>query len=134
MSRMTHYIRCSIIYGTLARQTSQWHFSYETLLEMLDSLESESVFGEDADLNKLKLDNINSIEELEFSELVSINTRRFFNIIGANCDFLNVDPNLWYETESFLRAEEIVKSLTVVNDSCERAISFFRRYKSNINR
>jgi hypothetical protein len=101
---------------------------------MIENLQSESIFGEDADLNRLNLNPINLVEDLEFPELVSINTQRFFDIINVNSEFLTIDPEIWHENESYLNAEKVVRNLSVVNDACERAISFFQQYKSKINK
>ena len=46
--------------------------------------------------------------------------------------FLEVDPDKWVHDRNYLRAEEIVKSLKVDNDTAERGIALITRYNNTL--
>lgn len=47
-------------------------------------------------------------------------------------NFLKIDPNGWITNESYLRAEEVVNKISVVNDTAERAINLITRFNKKV--
>lgn len=67
------------------------------------------------------------------------NTHQFFDSLFANDSnkedsksFLAIDPSRWINNERYLRAEEIVNNILVVNDTAERAINLITRLNEKI--
>ena len=46
----------------------------------------------------------------------------FFRILGLECGFLNHPVEEWPSRQDYLIAEEVVSSLSVVNDAAERGV------------
>ena len=61
---------------------------------------------------------------------VPSNTLPFFRILELDSQFLDTDPETWIHNEVYLAAEEIVKSLTVINDSAERGVALIEEYNN----
>lgn len=79
---------------------------------------------------------VNEIMSAELCDFVSNNTYLFFetilnqDITGVNKSFLKDDPVTWSESEDYVAASKIVKSLLVVNDIAERGIALITRFNA----
>lgn len=58
----------------------------------------------------------------------------FFQVLNLKTDFLALDVETWSEQESFKLAKKICTSLTVVNDSAERAIALATNFNLSLTR
>ena len=52
----------------------------------------------------------------------------FFTLMGVNPDFLHMPVSEWMNDESYLKIHEFVKTLSVVNDSAERALGLMTEF------
>jgi len=59
---------------------------------------------------------------------------RFFEILGINTDFLDVDVSEWASHHSYMQAQQTVASLPVVNDHAERAVRPLQDYNKVLTR
>lgn len=59
---------------------------------------------------------------------MSKNTRKFFELTGVSSEFLQKDPELWEEEESYKSAKEIVENMRIVNDLAERGVALMEEY------
>lgn len=57
---------------------------------------------------------------------MNANTLQFFDKMGLDRSFLNVDPGKWEELESFRKASDVIKTLQVVNDLSERGVALIK--------
>lgn len=84
------------------------------------------------------LDSVD-VSKLDTDNFVTSNTHQFFDSLFANDstegdfkNFLKIDPNGWITNESYLRAEEIVNKISVVNDTAEGAINLITRFNKKV--
>lgn len=75
---------------------------------------------------------IGKMKNISLPELTSIKTNKFFEILGIDTSFLEINPKYWQNNEQFRSAQKIVQNLICVNDAAERAISLYQRYKDNL--
>lgn len=80
------------------------------------------------------------VSKLNIDVFVTSNTHKFFKSLFANdsnegdsMSFLKIDPSCWLNEEKYLRAEEMVSKIVVVNDCAERAINLITRFNTNIS-
>lgn len=64
------------------------------------------------------------------SDLVTMNSKRFFEILEIDDSFLQEDPEIWATHPAYVSGLEIVKSLVVTNDVAERGVKLVKDYKS----
>jgi len=69
-----------------------------------------------------------AIYNKRLSNLVTRNTRKFFEIVSIPDAFLEVDPETWKTNPDFLQAENVVWKLRVVNDITERGVALMPEY------
>lgn len=85
---------------------------------------------------QLKKESLTNFISRDFSdileELVSKNTIKIFLRFGISTDFLKLDPLSWHNLEEYKRGQNIVKNLSVVNDSAERGIKLIQEYHGKI--
>ena len=67
-------------------------------------------------------------------DFVTTSSMKFFHILELNTEFLNFNPSQWSELESYKDNIEIVKSVRVVNDVFERAVSFIQDFNESLTR
>lgn len=73
-----------------------------------------------------KIENFNELHEFVSSESV-----KFFSTIHIDPDFLQeANPENWKKYESFNNALKLCESLSVVNDSAERAVALGQQYNT----
>lgn len=70
------------------------------------------------------------IQSCQLTDLVTANTRNFFEYFEIPQDFLNNDPVKWNEDEDFIRSKNFLLNLTVVNDLAERGVALIEQYNS----
>jgi hypothetical protein len=68
-----------------------------------------------------------SVSELSIS-------RTFFHTTGLDDSFLDTPVAEWSENESFKIASDLVKNLTCVNDSAERAVALMQTFNQTITK
>ena len=64
------------------------------------------------------------------SAFVTSNTRKFFEILQLSDALLELPPEQWKENSDYVTSEQIVSSLTVVNDSADRGVKLIQDYNS----
>jgi hypothetical protein len=62
------------------------------------------------------------------ADFVTSTSRRFFQLLGIPADFLAIDSEQWDNRDDFLSASAVARSLTVVNDSAERAVALMQTF------
>lgn len=98
--------------------------SIETKRKMILALKTE---GTESNPKKAALD-YDAIVNKNIEDFISTNTMNFFKITGISCEFIQKDPELWEEEESFKSAKEIVQHMRVVNDIAERGVALMEEY------
>lgn len=75
---------------------------------------------------------IDDIQNIELHDFISPRSYFLFDQLGLNVAFFGVDPGEWDEMYSFKKAKQtIIRLITVVNDSAERAVQFGASIISN---
>jgi hypothetical protein len=64
------------------------------------------------------------------ADFVTRSSRRLFEIMNIQTDFLKVDPEHWKSRADYQAASEFVQTVTVVNDSAERGVALMQNYNS----
>ena len=59
---------------------------------------------------------VNRPQNMDLSNFVTTSTKRFFNILHVNEDFLQKDPLEWAAGEKYQRSLVLVKSVRVINN------------------
>lgn len=59
---------------------------------------------------------------------MSVFVHRFFEILGLDTDFLDVDVSDWAGHHSYIQGQQTVAGLRVVNDHAERAVKLLQDY------
>ena len=77
-------------------------------------------------LEKPKFPEIN--ENTKLVDLVAPESYRFFIILGLDCPWLTMDPVKWEEEDSYMIAQDFVKTVKVTNDIAERGVKLARDY------
>jgi len=78
---------------------------------------------------RISLDQ-SKIPDLRLRDLVTKNTRLFFEILTIPDSFLEADPETWVTNTDYLQAEAVVHELRVVNDTAERGVALMQEYNA----
>ena len=70
------------------------------------------------------------IPDKRLRDFVTQNTRKFFQILSLPDSFLKEDPDTWVTNPDYLKAEEVVRELRVVNDTAERGVALMQEYNA----
>lgn len=76
--------------------------------------------------------NESDIMSKEIPDFVTQNTKYFFDTLGINREFLNIDPSKWETNEHYMYGLNIAKNLKVVNDCAERGIALIQSFNQCI--
>ena len=68
------------------------------------------------------------------SDFVTSNTRNFFEKLSLLDSFLTTNPETWESNSDYLRAEQVVRELRVVNDTAERGVALMQEYNALITK
>jgi hypothetical protein len=68
------------------------------------------------------------------ADFVTINTRRFFQKLKLDQNFLNEDPSNWNDQAGYQSARSLVQSIQVINDSAERGVALIQEYNRLMTR
>lgn len=68
------------------------------------------------------------------ADFVTTSTTNFFTILNLDTTFLQVDPEMWESSPSYLSAADVVCNLKVVNDLAERSVSLIQQFNSSLTR
>ena len=85
--------------------------------------------------NRIEI-NLTLIPKQHIYDFITENTKKFFDILFSEnksslpIDFLKLHPSKWYNNENYKNAENIARSLFVVNDVSERAVSLASKYNN----
>src|SRR6218665_2491942 len=71
---------------------------------------------------------------MAIEDIVTKNSRLFFQRLGISSDFLDSDPQTWELRDDYKAALKTVSQLKVVNDSAERGVALIEEYNSMITR
>lgn len=78
--------------------------------------------------------NASEIPNLILERFVTENSKIFFtNVFNpllsqVRCDFLYEDPSTWLQNDSYIKCEEIAKTISVVNDLAESQLAAMKTY------
>jgi hypothetical protein len=75
-----------------------------------------------------KLVEVANLTERTLEDFVSAKSMGFFDKLGISTDFLSTDPAEWEHDDDFVKAEQTVLSLKVVNDHAERGVALVQGY------
>jgi hypothetical protein len=67
-------------------------------------------------------------------EFVTKSTQGFFFLLDLSTDFLDTDPTEWNKQEAYLKSQETVCSVRVVNDLAERGVALIQQFNSSLTR
>ncbi len=67
-------------------------------------------------------------------EFVTKSTHGFFSLLDLSTDFLDTDPIEWNTQEAYLKSQETVCSVRVVNDLAERGVALIQQFNSSLTR
>lgn len=70
--------------------------------------------------------------DMKFEDFVTKRSALLFQQMCLPDAFLQVDPEIWEDQETFCKALEIVKSIQVVNDHAERGIALIQEFCGKI--
>lgn len=107
--------------------------SNQTKRQMVQRLNQPVLSNLDNNPLRLSIADISELKNLSLPKLTSIRTKTCFRIVGIDTDFLKLDPKHWKNNMQFRNAQEKVNNLTCVNDSAERAIALYQKYKDNVS-
>ena len=64
----------------------------------------------------------------EIPDFVTRNTKKFFEALSLNSDFLKEDPRTWSDNPIYCELQESVAKLRVTNDTAERGVALIQEY------
>ena len=71
---------------------------------------------------------------MDLSDFVTTSTKRFFNILHVNEDFLQKDPLEWIADKKYQRSLDLVKSVRVINDLAERGVALMTEFNASLTK
>ena len=77
---------------------------------------------------------LNRPQNMDLSAFVTTSTKRFFNILHVNEDFLQKDPLEWAADEKYQRSLDLVKSVRVINDLAERGVALMTEFNASLTK
>ena len=77
---------------------------------------------------------VNRPQNMDLSDFVTTSTKRFFNILHVNEDFLQKDPLEWAADEKYQRSLDLVKSVRVINDLAERGVALMTEFNASLTK
>ncbi|XP_015116001.1 uncharacterized protein LOC107040428 [Diachasma alloeum] len=95
---------------------------------MCEAIKSRPALKNDRKKRKSDMKDQNFIQESSLDQFVTQNTIQFFKILNIESNFLDIDPIMWGESEEYVKASKIVKSLLVTNDLAERSVALITEY------
>src|SRR6218665_53631 len=72
------------------------------------------------------------VSQLTLSNVVSFNTKKFFDAMQIETDFLEEGPGRWDSNEHYMISHKRVQHLKVLNDAAERGVSLVQNFNSVI--
>ncbi|XP_050714934.1 uncharacterized protein LOC126997731 [Eriocheir sinensis] len=81
-----------------------------------------------------RIHSVNRPQNMDLSDLVTTFTKRFFNILHVNEDFLQKDPLEWAADQKYQRSLDLVKSVRVVNDLAERGVALMTELNDSLTK
>ncbi|KAF2899144.1 hypothetical protein ILUMI_07032, partial [Ignelater luminosus] len=67
-------------------------------------------------------------------DLITEKPKQLLKRFGVSTDFLELNPTLWKENESYRKAVKILNSLRVVNDKAGRGVKLIDEFNSKITK
>lgn len=77
-----------------------------------------------------RLVNTGEYADKNLSDFVTMNTRKFFTILGLPQSFLSLPHETWEDNADYKEAERVVQSLKVVNDTAERGVKLIQDFNA----
>lgn len=73
--------------------------------------------------DEISIRKMNYIEKsINPTDCISTRTREFFQIMDLNTSFLEIDPAVWDNDETYNKAKKEISYIKVINDPAERAL------------
>lgn len=103
--------------------------SIDVKTKMIDALQEDSEPNQE---EKAKVDITAALAEKSVADFVTVSTLTFFSILGVDTSFLKVPPQDWSQDPAYKVAKKSAQSLTVINDSAERAVALMQVYNLSL--
>jgi len=102
----------------------------ETKILMVQAM--TSCESEDDNVKKISVDpkNVTRYLGVGIENFISKNSRRFFDRLSINTEFLEKHPSEWIKNDNFRKGLQIAKNLKVVNDAAERGVKLMQDYNN----
>lgn len=81
---------------------------------------------------KIDLKEAHSFLDKDVDYFITPQTFNFYKRFNISTHFLHYDPDVWNKDVDFLKGQEIVKRLRVVNDTAERGVKLIQEYNKSI--
>lgn len=104
------------------------HVSLECKRRMSVAIRSVSGCDDDGRRKSVNVSDIRTIEPFTLESLVTKNSMSFFEKLGLDASFLDVDPQTWGTRRDYKNNLRFVESLQVVNDRAERAVALMTEF------
>uniref|UniRef100_A0ABD2WNZ5 Uncharacterized protein n=1 Tax=Trichogramma kaykai TaxID=54128 RepID=A0ABD2WNZ5_9HYME len=79
---------------------------------------------------KVELSTIDSFTGKDLSDFVSEKSLKLFEVFDLPSDFLDLDIELWQDSNEYKASHDFLKNLMVVNDVAERGIALIEDYNN----
>ena len=99
--------------------------------KMIDSMKNQE--GSEDRVLRVKILR-SGIPAAELSDFCTRSTEGFFDKLGLDKGFLEVDPDDWEHREDFVKASQVAAGLSVVNDHAERGVALVQEYSSHLTK
>jgi len=78
--------------------------------------------------------DIRQLAQNSLSDLVTVNTEKFFQILGIPTDFSKEDVHMWEQHPSYQYGNKIANSPRVVSDHAERSIKLMQDFNRSLTK
>src|SRR6218665_1574175 len=95
-------------------------------------VEASSKSGEDSPAPRADPIDEGIVSQLTLSHFASLNTKKFFDAMQIETDFLEQDPGRWDSNEHYIISRKRVQQLKVVNYAAECGASLIQNFNSVI--
>lgn len=95
-------------------------------IKMVEALQSRDIESEANKRIILKPNEVYEYANKDNNDIISIQSRHFFNRFGIPMDFLDLDPKLWNENDKYIKDKQLVNN--IYDDIAERGVKLIEDY------
>lgn len=77
---------------------------------------------------------VNIIQNMDFSDFMTTSTKRIFNILHINEDFLQKNPLEWAADKKYQRSLDLVKSTRDVNNLAKHGVALMTKFNAPLTK